>query len=250
MSAAYDTFDYPAYWIGREYEHKSEVFALKQFLSKIRKVKTILDIGTGFGRLVPFYSFRAKKIILSDPSSKLLKLARETFKSKKNLKFIHSSLENLPLRVPKNSIDLIIMIRVIHHIRDIETAFGIFGNLLKARGYLIVEFANKRHLKATLRHFLQGDLTFPIDPTTTDIQSRKTTVKSLPFLNYHPDKIDEIMDEYGFDVVEKRSVSNIRSTLLKKIFPVDFLVYVDMLTQKVLSYINFGPSIFVMARKR
>ena len=249
MGAAYDTFDYPSYWIGREYEHKSEVFALRAFLGKIRQVKTILDIGTGFGRLVPFYSFRAKKIILTDPSSKLLKLARDAFKSKKNLKFIHSSLENLPARIPKNAVDLIIMIRVIHHIKDIDAAFAIFRHLLKSGGYLILEFANKSHLKATLRHFLVGDFTFPIDPTTTDIRTRRIK-RGLPFLNFHPDKIDEIMDEYGFDIIEKRSVSNIRSALMKKIFSPDFLVYLDTLTQKVLSHVNFGPSIFILARKR
>jgi len=249
MSAAYDTFDYPSYWIGREYEHKSEVFALKQFLAKIRQVKTILDVGTGFGRLVPFYSFRAKKLILTDPSSKLLKLAREAFRFKKNLKFIHSSLENLPGRISKNSIDLIIVIRVIHHIKDIDAAFKIFGLLLKNRGYLILEFPNKSNWKASIRHFLKGDLTFPIDLATTNL-SRRRKAKTLPFLNFHPDRIDEIIREYGFEVVEKRSVSNIRSTLAKRIFSPDFLVYLDTLSQKTLSLINFGPSIFILARKR
>ncbi len=90
MSAAYDKYDYLKYWIGRDYEHKSEVIALRALLTKIKKIKTILEIGAGFGRLVSSYSFRAKKIILSDPSAKTLKVARSAFKNKKNIKFIHS----------------------------------------------------------------------------------------------------------------------------------------------------------------
>ena len=100
MSAAYDTFDYPGYWIGRDYEHKSEVIALKALLQKIKRIKTILEVGAGFGRLVPSYAFRAKKIILSDPSSKSLKIARGAFSGKKSIKFIHSCLENLPAKGP------------------------------------------------------------------------------------------------------------------------------------------------------
>jgi len=104
MAAAYDTFDYPSYWIGREYEHRSEVIALKAFLSKIKRIKTILEIGAGFGRLAPIYSYRAKRVILSDPSSKTLKVARNAFKDKKNFRFIHSSLENIPNKLRASSL--------------------------------------------------------------------------------------------------------------------------------------------------
>ena len=75
MGAHYDSYDYPAYWQDRDYEHNSEIEAIKAFLGKIPEINNILDIGTGYGRLTPTYSFRAKKIILSDPSSKLLSKA-------------------------------------------------------------------------------------------------------------------------------------------------------------------------------
>jgi hypothetical protein len=47
--AAYDTFDYPSYWIGRDYEHKAEVFALSRLIERIKKLRSILEIGAGFG---------------------------------------------------------------------------------------------------------------------------------------------------------------------------------------------------------
>jgi ubiquinone/menaquinone biosynthesis C-methylase UbiE len=251
MSAAYDTFDYPGYWIGRDYEHKSEVIALKAFLQKIKKVKNILEVGAGFGRLVPSYGFRAKKIILTDPSSKTLKMAREAFGSQKNIKFIHSSLENLPNKIRPNSVSLVIMIRVIHHIKDIDAAFQIIHRVISPNGYFIFEFANKKHIKASVKEYLKGNFSFLKDVSTKDLRSTKSIKKgTLPFLNFHPDKIKEVLTQYGFEVIEERSVSNIRSTFLKNVFSTDLLVYLEKLLQRPFSYLDFGPSIFILARKR
>lgn len=251
MAAAYDNFDYPTYWMTREYEHKSEVMVLNNFLHRINKIKNMIEIGAGFGRLVPYYSYRAKKIIVSDPSSKLLRVAREDFKDKRNLKFIHSSLENLPKKVRPKTMDLAIIVRVLHHIKDVPLGLKIIGKMLTPGGYLILEFPNKIHFKKTLSQFRKGDLTYPLDLTITDMRSKKAIKKGLlPFYNFHPDKICEMLEDAGFEVIEKRSVSNIRSSFLKKIFSVDLLLYAEKLTQVPLSYLNFGPSIFILARKR
>lgn len=251
MSAAYDTYNYLTYWVGRDYEQKSEIIALRSFLQKIKKIKKILEVGAGFGRLVPSYAFRAKKIILTDPSAKTLKIARETFANRKNIKYIHSSLENLPEKVRPASINLIIMIRVFHHIKDIDSAFKIIHKMLLPNGYFIFEFANKKHIKATLREIFRGNFIFLKDLAATDIRSQKSKrMGTLPFLNYHPNEIKEIMSQYGFEVIEKRSASNFRSSFLKNIFSTELLVAIDGLLQKPLSYINFGPSIFILARKR
>lgn len=251
MPAAYDTFDYPGYWIGRDYEHKSELVALKAFLGRIKKIKNILEIGAGFGRLMPSYSFRAKKIILSDPSSKTLKIAREAFRNQENIKFIHSALENLPAKIRSASVDVVVIVRVIHHVADIDAAFKIINRFLVPGGYLIFEFANKKHIKATLKQLFKGNYSYSKDAATLDIRSKKSIKHgTLPFLNYHPDRIKEILDLYGFDVVEKRSVSNIRSTFLKGFFSTDLLLSVETFVQRPLSYIDFGPSIFILAKKR
>jgi len=251
MAAAYDSFDYPAYWIGREYEHKSEELVIKAFLHKIQKIKNLLEIGAGFGRLTPFYFYRAKKVILSDPSSKALHMARDVFDQQPNIKFIHSSLENLPNKVRSKTQDLVIMVRVLHHINNIESAFKIIRSMLRDNGYLILEYANKQNLKATFREFLNGNITFPIDITTRDIRSKKSIKKgTLPFLNFHPGKIEELVSKYGFEIIEKRSVSNIRHKLFKRIFSTEILLYIEKNTQKLFSYFDVGPSIFLLLRKR
>ena len=250
MAAAYDTYDYPSYWISREYEHKSEELAIKTLLEKIPKINAVLELGAGYGRLTPAYAFRAKRIILTDPSAKLLSIARKTFENDKRIKYLQLSLEKLPSKFRKEGIDLVVMIRVIHHIEDIPKAFKIINKCLKPNGYFILEYANKSHLKATFEQFLKGNTTFLLDIFPKEVGVKKRKKKCLPFKNYHPGAMAHELDMSGFDILEKLSVSNIRSSFLKKIFSVDVCLSLEKTLQKPLSYLNIGPSIFLLCRKR
>lgn len=251
MAAHYDTYDYPNYWIGRDYEHGSELIALKAFLSKISNIGTIVEIGAGFGRLTPAYFYRAKKVVLTDPSSKLLKIAREEFAQKKNVHIVQAGIESLGGKLRAGSADLAIMVRVLHHITDLDEALTTVDRVLGPNGYFILEFPNKMHLKATLRQFIRGNITFRFDIFTSDKRSAKAKKqKKISFLNYHPDMIFAKLEEMGFEILEKRSVSNIRSSFIKNLLPCSFLINLEELLQKPFAYINFGPSIFVLARKR
>ena len=255
MPAAYDSYNYPQYWENREYEHKSETIAISEFLAKIPKLKTILDIGAGFGRITPTYLHRAPKIILSDPSAKLLKIARKKLNTKtsdgkgKKLKFIQIKLENLPEKIRKESVDLIVFVRVLHHIEDVDKAFAIINQLISQKGYLILEFANKRHLKAIANQFIRGNITYLLDIFPKELNIRKSKIKKLPFLNYHPDAIHEKLLKHGFKIIEVRSVSNIRSPYLKRFIPLELLLNIEKHIQKAFAKICFGPSIFILAKK-
>lgn len=250
MAAAYDTYDYESYWEGREYEHQAEIEALKDFLEKIPKIEKVLEIGTGYGRLVPTYAHRAKKLILSDPSASLLSQARESLK-KYNPRYLHASYDTAAEKLRAKTIDLIILVRVLHHIEDPKDCFEVVNRLLVDRGYFIVEFANKSHFKAEIKEFIKGNFTYPLDIFTKDIRSEKSKKeKCIPFNNYHPDKIEHLLKETGFEVIEKRSVSNFRNPLLKKTFPINFVLGIENFLQKPLANLNFGPSIFILARKK
>ena len=250
MAAAYDTYNYSAYWDTRRYEHESEIIAIKKLLEKVPKSERILEVGGGFGRLTPSYIHRARKIYLSDPSSKLLKIARSNLHDKK-ITFVHSKLDNLDTKVRAKSIDLLLMVRVLHHMDDIEEAFTKISKLLSSRGFLILEFANKLHFKSKLINFLKGNITYPMEIYPEDIRSKKNkSKKTLPFNNFHPDDVIEKLKECDFEIIEKLSVSNIRSDRLKNSLPLETLTYFEKILQKVLSYINFGPSIFILARKK
>lgn len=251
MPAAYDNYDYPIFWRGRDYEHKSEFLAINKFLSKISEISKVLEIGAGFGRLLPAYRYRAKKVVLSDPSAKLISKAQQSYSKFKNVAFVQSKLENLPNKKGLGKFDLILMVRVLHHISDIDNAFELIHSLLNDRGYLILEFPNKNNIKASIRNILKGDITYPINIFPIDIRSKKHVKNNtLPFINYHPDQVLEKLTDHDFDIIELRSVSNIRSTLLKKLFPISILLDVEKRLQIPLSRFMFGPSFFVLARKR
>ena len=250
MPAAYDTYDYPSYWEGRDYEHGSEVIAIKGFLEKIPKITKILEIGSGYGRLAPSYLFRAKKTILTDPSSVLLKLARENLKDE-NIKFIHTGIENLPNKIKGKSVDVAILVRVLHHLDDTDKAFEIIHIILKDKGYFVLEFANKCHFKATVLEFLQGNFTCGLDIFPKDLRTKRSKKKgTIPFLNFHPDIIIRKLEDAGFNIIEKRSVSNFRTSSLKNILPTNFLLSIEKFLQPVLARLNFGPSMFILVQKQ
>lgn len=251
MPAAYDSYDYPSYWIGRDYEHFSEFYAIRGLLKRIPKISKAIEIGGGYGRLIPAYDFRVKKILLTDPSVKLISEAKKRYFRNKKVEYLQSKVENLKSKKRAGSFDLALMIRVLHHIHDIDEAFDIISNLLKRDGYFILEFPNKSHLKAILVNIFKGNLTYPLNIFPVDIRSKKSIKKkTLPFVNYHPDYIIEKLKQHGFETIEVRSVSNIRSPLIKKLFPLNILLDLEKYLQEKLARIHFGPSFFILSRKR
>lgn len=250
MSAHYDSYDYTSYWKGREYEHESEVVAVKELLSRIKKIDKALEIGGGFGRLLPTYVYRTKKVIFTEPSKKLLFQAQKTHNFK-NVDFLQSTIENLPERLKKGSFDLILMVRVIHHLTNPDKTFEVLEKLASKDGYLILEFANKIHFKNIIQHLIKKDFGFLRNKELADIRSLQSKKqKTIPFVNYHPSLIKEELEKHGFKIIETRSVSNIRSPFLKKYLQKDVLLEIERTLQKPLSYLYFGPSIFILAKKR
>lgn len=251
MGAAYDSYDYSAYWEGRDYEHNSEVVALKRFLSKIPKINTIIEIGAGFGRLTPLYAYRSKKIILTDPSARLLGQARKNLADLQNVHFLQSGIEKLSENLPKSQADLVVLVRVAHHFPDLETTFQTVNALLRPGGYFILEYANKIHFKAVVKQIFHGNFNFPSDLSPSDQRSAKSIHKhTIPFLNHHPAFVSYALNKAGFRQIEKLSVSNFRSPFLKTYMPLEVLLSLESFFQKPLNYINFGPSVFILAQKK
>ena len=60
---------------------------------------------------------------------------------------------------------------------------------------------------------------------------------------------DKAIKDNGFEILSKRSVSNIRSKDMKKRVSMDVLIFFERLLQRPLAQMHFGPSIFILARK-
>ncbi|OGM29375.1 hypothetical protein A2801_01670 [Candidatus Woesebacteria bacterium RIFCSPHIGHO2_01_FULL_41_10] len=247
MSSAYDTYNYPRYWQGRTYEHECEVIVLDSFFSKIGRVKSAVDIGGGYGRLIPEYKQYVDNVTLVDPSKRLLATAK-----KKGIECvcIQSSVEEIPGKLKKKKYDVALLVRVMHHLEDPQKALAILNSILKPGGHLIIEYANKTHGKAMFKNMLNGNFTFPLDIFPVDRRSKKNRNEAcIPFLNHHHDIIDKAIKDNGFEILSKRSVSNIRSKDMKKRVSMDVLIFFERLLQRPLAQMHFGPSIFILARK-
>jgi ubiquinone/menaquinone biosynthesis C-methylase UbiE len=96
MPAPYDSYNYPQYWEGREYEDSAEKLALKRLFEAIPSKKSIVDIGSGFGRLTEVYAPAFKNCLLIDPSEKLIKIGQKRLAKFKNVEFKKGKVQNLP----------------------------------------------------------------------------------------------------------------------------------------------------------
>ncbi|MDE1924902.1 MAG: class I SAM-dependent methyltransferase [Patescibacteria group bacterium] len=230
-------FSYPAFWNDREYEHGAEILAIQKLLGAIR-VDTAVDIGGGFGRLVDCISHYARRVILVEPSEVQRKLVTR-FAPGAIIKDGNSEETGLPTK----SCDLVVMIRVAHHVPNLEDSLHEAYRILKPGGHLILEFANSANFKSRLRHFLRFR-SVPLLPTPVSVRE-----VNIPFVNHHPASVMGMIRQEGFTIQKTLSASNFRSPLLKKIFKVGTLLGMERFLQRPLSTLRFGPSIFILARR-
>src|SRR5580698_4463335 len=105
--------NYREYWNNRDYEHRAEVLAIKRLL-KGKHFKIAVDVGGGYGRLDPLLSDYADHVTLAEPSQKQLTLADDFLKD-------HPYIQKKLMQADKldfesGSVDLVTMIRVMHHL--------------------------------------------------------------------------------------------------------------------------------------
>lgn len=235
------SFNYKNYWQKRQYEHFSEELVLRKFFKLIPQKESLVDIGGGFGRLTPFYASIFRKSVLLDPSERLLKVAKKLTKKYSNFRVIKGIACELPLE--NESFDAALMVRTVHHLPSPDRAFKEINRILKPNGYFILEFANKLHFKAILRAILSLNFYYLTDHTPV----KKS--EEIIFFNLHPQAIRSLLFKNGFRIIKAVSVSNFRSTFLKKILPLKILLFLENITQRVFPAYTSGPSVFILAQK-
>ncbi len=235
--ADYNGYDYKKiFWedADRKYEDMADRLAIRRLLPK--EIDKFLDVAGGYGRLADEYLPRAQSATLFDYSETELAQAREIHGDKLHTK--SGDIYSIPF--PDNSFDALMMIRVTHHLDDMQKVSNELYRILKPGGIAVIEVANKKTLPKMFRYWFKGS---PINPFSLEPAHLKD-LNSDGFYNYHPKYIEAIFKKSGFQIDKVLSVSNFRSAKLKKIFGNKNLIRLEKHSQSILAPIRFAPSIY------
>ena len=236
--------NYLDYWNGRDYENKSEIIALKRFL-KGKHFKNAADIGGGFGRLCIFLKEYADVVTLAEPSQQQLDIGKDYLKDQPDIKMVLTQADDLKFK--DNSLDLITMIRVMHHLPDPTKEFSEIKRVLTDDGVFILEIANNIHARNRMKYLLKGEK-LPTKPV--DIRSdANRNDEEIAFVNHNPKTVIKQLAHEGLKVEKVLSVSNLRSQSLKKVLPESAMLAIENVMQPTLAKAYFGPSTFLLIRK-
>src|SRR5258708_19441753 len=142
------------FWFGRGYEHKSEVIAIRRLLSG-PTFEHAADIAGGYGRVSAVLSEFADKVTLVDSSSRQLALAADFLADHPGVE--KRLMDAAKLDFPDSSVDLVAMIRVMHHLPDPAADLAEGNRILRPGGTAIVDVANPAHARHPLPHMLPRD---------------------------------------------------------------------------------------------
>jgi SAM-dependent methyltransferase len=238
-------YNYQDYWQGRDYEHAAEELAIKRLL-RGKKFKHAVDVGGGYGRLSKFLTKFADKVTLAEPSQQQLDIAKIYLKDTKAVSQSLAQAANLKMKA--GSADLVLVVRILHHLPDPAPEFKEIARVLKPGGTFLLEFANDAHFLNRIRYGIKGK---KVPRTPVDIRSAANkSAGVIAFVNHHPEVIIEKLQAAGFEVEATLSGSNLRSPTLKRIFGKKPLLAVEKVMQPLLAPIYFGPSVWLRLRKK
>lgn len=236
--------NYLHYWDGRQYEHAAEEVAITKLL-KGKHFKNAVDVGGGYGRLCVQLEAYADKVTLAEPSQQQLDIAAKFLKDHPEIDRKLAQADDLPFE--KGTVDLLTMIRVMHHLPDPSREFAEIARVLTRDGYAVIEVANYLHMVNRLRHIAKRKR-MPIKPVDIRSEANKRD-DEIPFINHNPATVIRQLSDAGLRVEHTLSVSNLRSVRLKKILPKEVMLGAERALQRPLATVYFGPSIWFLVRK-
>ncbi len=236
--------NYMQYWEGRDYENEAEEMAIKRLLEG-KHFGTAVDVGGGYGRLCILLEKYADKVTLAEPSQQQLDLAKVYLKEHPEVD--RKLLQAEDLKFKDGSIDLLTMIRVMHHLPDPRAELAEISRVLSREGYAIIEVANYMHARNRVKHMLKGKK-MPTEPVSLRPVARNGK-DDIPFVNHNPHTVIKQLAHAGLKVDRILSVSNLRSPSLKKIVPKSMMLAIEGILQPTLANSFFGPSVFFLVKK-
>jgi ubiquinone/menaquinone biosynthesis C-methylase UbiE len=219
----------------RSYEDQVEAVALKKLLPAGGRL--LLELGAGAGRNSTRYQ-GYDHVILLDYAFTQLQQAQARLGSDPRYRFVVADVYQLPF-VP-GLFDAATMIRTLHHMANAARALQEIAQVLQSQATFILEFANKKNLKAIVRYLLRRQSWNPFDLDPVEFAE-------LNF-DFHPVAIKTWMAQAGFQIERTLTVSHFRIGLVKRMLPLSWLVRLDSWLQGTGNWLQLTPSVFMRAQ--
>jgi ubiquinone/menaquinone biosynthesis C-methylase UbiE len=219
---------------GREYEDRVEAVAMRRLMPS--GGERLLEVGAGAGRNTPrFRGFR--QVVLLDYARSQLALAQERLGQSDRYIYVEANAYRLPFA--QSVFDAVAMVRTIHHMVDPMAVLREIRHVLHAEGSFILEYANKRNMKAIARWLLRRQAWNPFDHEPVEFAK-------LNF-DFHPAAMRLWLREAGFKITRQLTVSHFRLDWLKRRVPLGALVALDSCLQWTGNWWQFSPSVFIQS---
>ncbi len=235
-------YDYTDYWTGRDYENAAEGIAIRRLLHG-RHFRNAADIGGGFGRHSLLLREYADTVTLAEPSLTQLAAAKD-FLSGTDI--TQSQMQADDLHFETGALDLVLMVRVMHHIPEPTLEFAEIARVLGVGGVAVIEVANYGHAMNRLRHLRTRT---PMPRAPVSISTQVDEEEPIPFVNHNIATVVQQLRAADLLLAEKLSVSNLRSGWVKGHLPRPALIAMEKRAQGPLAAVDFGPSIFLRLTK-
>lgn len=222
---------------GREYEDLAERIALRHLLPPTGR--RLLEIGAGFGRLADLYA-GYEQVILLDYAKSGLREAQARLGRSGRFLFVAADLYHVPL-VPAIC-DTVVTVRVLHHVVDVPAALRSIATVLRPGGAYVLEYANKRNVKAIARYVLGRQRWSPF-------REEPVEFTDLNF-DFHPRWMAHALANAGLQIEAGRAASYFRVNFLKRALPAGLLAGVDGLLQAPGAHWQPAPSVFWRCRNQ
>jgi SAM-dependent methyltransferase len=233
----YDLSYRDAFWVSRAYEDLCDRLALRALLPATGQ--QLLDVGAGFGRLADEYGGFGH-VTLVDASPAMIGAARERIGSDPRFTIVQADAGHLP--VAPASMDVVVAVRLILHVRNPEVVFAEVARVLRPGGLFVLEFPNRRHLLARLRYLARRQAWSPDDADPHEYREGH--------FSHQPATVVRQLRGAGLAPASRRAVSLFRSARLKSLVPARSLARLEAPLQAPLGRLAPSPSLYIASRKR
>jgi SAM-dependent methyltransferase len=204
----------------------------------------LIEIGAGYGRLVPLYG-GYDEVVMFDYARSQLRQAQELWGQagpggRPRYRYVAADFYKFPFA--PGLFDTVTIVRALHHAADAPAVLRGISHILAPGGTLVLEFANKCNLKAILRYLVRRQDWSPFDREPVEFVELN--------YNFHPAWMRERLADSGLQVEEIRTVSHFRLGLLKRLVPTPVLASLDRLVQPTGALWQLTPSVFVRCKAR